>query len=186
MRDFEIRFSGSGGQGLQLSAKILSAALNSEGKKVAFSQSYEPTSRGGFSRADLVVSEHDPDYPLVTLLDYLIVLDQSAFNMSRPLLNKKSVVITDTRKVPNIPDGDFVHHPLPISETALELGNVRVANIVALGALVGLSNICNYDLLVRAVTRGVPPKFLALNTEALTRGYKLTSPAEAQKDVLTG
>ncbi|MEE8453815.1 MAG: hypothetical protein V3R90_03470 [Limibaculum sp.] len=45
MKNFEIRFGGSGGQGLQLSAKLLADALIQEGRKVARSQSYEPTSR---------------------------------------------------------------------------------------------------------------------------------------------
>ena len=70
----QIRFSGSGGQGLQPVAKILGAVVAADGRHIALSQSYEPTSRGGLSRADLVISEGAADYPLVTQLDYLIVL----------------------------------------------------------------------------------------------------------------
>jgi len=177
MKDYEIRFSGSGGQGLQLSAKILSSALNMEDKRVSFSQSYEPTSRGGFSRADLVVSEGVADYPLVSLLNYLVVLDQSAFDLSLGLLDENSVVIIDTRKVPNPPKGDFKLVPLPLSEKALSIGNARVANIVTLGALVGMGGICEYDNLLEAIKTGVPKKFLDLNVEAVTEGYKMTAPA---------
>ena len=69
MEHCEIRFSGSGGQGLILSARTLATALTLDGKKVAQSQSYEPTSRGGLSRSDLVVAQETVDYPLVTKLD---------------------------------------------------------------------------------------------------------------------
>ena len=51
----EIRIGGTGGQGLILSAKMLADALAAAGKHVAQSQTYEPTSRGGFCNADLVI-----------------------------------------------------------------------------------------------------------------------------------
>ena len=51
----EIRLSGTGGQGLQLAMRVLAEALLHEAHHVAYSQSYEPTSRGGVSRADLVL-----------------------------------------------------------------------------------------------------------------------------------
>ena len=76
--ELEIRLSGSGGQGLILAAGILAEAFVSEGRTVAQSQSYEPTSRGGLSRSDLVVSDGEADFPLVSELDYLVVLDQVA------------------------------------------------------------------------------------------------------------
>ena len=48
----EIRIGGTGGQGLILSAKMLADALAAGGKRVAQSQTYEPTSRGGYCNAD--------------------------------------------------------------------------------------------------------------------------------------
>ena len=64
MDTLEIRFSGSGGQGLILAARILAAALVAQGRNVAQSQSYEPVSRGGLSRSDLVISDGEADFPL--------------------------------------------------------------------------------------------------------------------------
>ncbi|HHI81953.1 MAG TPA: pyruvate ferredoxin oxidoreductase, partial [Rhizobiales bacterium] len=91
----EIRLSGSGGQGLMLAAGILSGALVGEGRSVAQSQSYEPTSRGGLSRSDLVVSDGVADYPLVSGLDFLVVLDQVAVSESASLIRDDAIVITD-------------------------------------------------------------------------------------------
>ena len=98
VKDFEIRFGGSGGQGLQLSAKLLADALIREGRKVARSQSYEPTSRGGLSRADLVVASESIDFPLVTALDYLVLLDRSPVSISMPLLKPGALVTADARR----------------------------------------------------------------------------------------
>ncbi len=177
--NFEIRFSGTGGQGLQLSARILAEALNLEGKWVARSQSYEPTSRGGISRSDLVVGSGPVDYPLITKLDYLIVLDQSAVSVSLGLLGRRSVVLADAMRVPEPPKGRFKRHVLRLVETARGLGNERVANIVALGALIGLAEICAYDSLVKAIRDGAPAKLLDLNLEAVAAGHEMTAPARA-------
>ncbi|MCP4935971.1 MAG: pyruvate ferredoxin oxidoreductase [bacterium] len=180
----EIRFSGSGGQGLQLCAKILSLALNLENLRVAFSQSYEPTSRGGVSRSDLVVDDITPDYPLVTKLDYLVVLDQLSVGISNGLLNKDSVVLADKQLVSEPPKGEFDIHSLPFVEQAIQLGNKRVANIIALGALISIGNIVKFETLVEAVKAGVPPRFLDLNIDAVNTGYRMvTSPGVQLEEI---
>ncbi len=181
MASLEIRFSGAGGQGLQLSARILAEALNLEGQWVARSQSYEPTSRGGVSRSDLVVSDGPIAYPLVTALDYLVVLDQSAVSVSLGLLGAKTVIVADSRRVPEPPEGGRKVHALPLVKTALRLGNERVANIVALGALIGLGGICGFEALREAVRAGAPAKFLDLNLEACEAGYAMTASKDAPR-----
>ena len=145
MRDsrIEIRIGGTGGQGLILSAKMLADALAADGKRVAQSQTYEPTSRGGFCNSDLVVSDAEVDFPLTTAIDHLVLLDRLAVKPSWPLLKPGALVIADTRLCPELPAGDYRRYHLPLSRTALELGSERVTNIVALGALVALSGICD-------------------------------------------
>lgn len=173
MDNVEIRFSGSGGQGLILSAKLLAAALVEEGNNVAQSQSYEPVSRGGLSRSDLVVTKGEAAYPLSSGLNFLMILDGAAANASDGLLSKGSLVLVDAELVPNPPIGDFAIKSLPFVETARKLGNKRVANIVALSALVSLSGICAEDTLERVVKANAPAKFARLNLEALEAGRKL-------------
>lgn len=175
MDNTEIRFSGSGGQGLILSAKILAAALMDEGKNVAQSQSYEPVSRGGLSRSDLVVSEGEAAYPLSRGLDYLLVLDGAAAHASDGLLGADSLVLVDAELVPEPPTGAFCVESLPFLDTARGLGNKRVANIVALGALVSLSGICQQETLERIVRTKTPAKFMRLNIEALEAGQAMVA-----------
>ena len=177
MENFEIRFGGSGGQGLQLSAKLLADALIREGRKVARSQSYEPTSRGGLSRADLVVATASIDYPLITALDYLVLLDQLPVAISMPLLKPGALVIADARRAGDIPGGGHEVHILPLSESALALGNERATNIVALGVFAGLAGVCRCDTLEAVIRNGVPPRFLDLNLRAFARGMELCEGA---------
>ncbi len=178
-QDIEIRVSGSGGQGLLLSAHILAHALILEGRKVAQSQSYEPTSRGGMSRSDLIVSDGTVDYPLATALDYLLILDEVATGASERLIKPDATVLVDAARVPSPPEGAFTVHSLPFTETARAVGNERAANMVALGALVETSRICSRESLEQAIRADTPAKFLELNLEALQKGYDLVpAPAE--------
>jgi 2-oxoglutarate ferredoxin oxidoreductase subunit gamma len=182
--DVEIRLSGSGGQGLLLSAHILAHALILEGRKVAQSQSYEPTSRGGVSRSDIIVSDGMVDYPLATALDFLLVLDQIAADASDGILKPGATVLVDAARVPTPPEGEFSLYVLPFSDTAKTIGNERVANMIALGALAGMSGICSRDALEAAIRTDTPEKFLELNLEALERGYRMVAAdAEAQAAV---
>ncbi len=169
----EIRFSGAGGQGLQLSAKILATALSGEGLSVAQSQSYEPTSRGGLSRSDLIVSDSATGYPLATGLDFLLILDDAALQASDGLIKGGSVVMMDSRRVTSSPKGEVEGQSMPFSEIALTLGNERVANIVALGALIGKSGLCSKETMEETISGMVPPKFRDLNLQAFARGMEL-------------
>jgi len=180
MKATEIRFSGSGGQGLITSARILSAALAEEGRNVAQSQSYEPVSRGGLSRADLVISTGQAAYPLSSRLDYLLILDGAAAHVSDSLLSETSLVLVDTELVRDPPRGAFRTIALPFTETAQRLGNKRVTNIVALSALVAFSEICTREALERATRARTPTKLARLNMEALVAGREMAAALHAE------
>ena len=187
MRDarLEIRIGGTGGQGLILSAKMLADALAAGGRRVAQSQTYEPTSRGGYCNSDLVVSSGEVDFPLVTAIDQLVLLDRMAVKPSWPLLKRGALVIADTRLCPELPAGDCRAHQLPLTRTAIELGSERVANIVALGALAALSELCPRKALEAAVRAETPKSFLDLNLDALAAGYQLGAQTGAKTAAAT-
>ena len=173
MDELEIRFSGSGGQGLILSARFLAAALVAEGWDVSQSQSYQPVSRGGLSRSDLVVRRGGTGFPLSQGLDYLLILDGAAAQASNDLLGRDSLVLVDNELVDTPPRGDFELLALPFVATARDIGNKRVANIVALAALVAKTGICARDTLAEVVSARTPRKFASLNREAFAAGMAL-------------
>lgn len=175
----ELRLSGSGGQGLQLSARVLAEALVQAGRTVAQSQSYEPTSRGGVSRSDLVVSDGAIDYPLVTRLDYLVILDEVAAAVAPGLLKPSATILVDEGRVRTPLVGPWQIRRLPFSDMARALGNERAGNIVALGTLTALAAFCPHAAVAAALAAETPAKFLALNQDALAAGWRLVRPVEA-------
>ncbi|GMR24215.1 MAG: 2-oxoacid:acceptor oxidoreductase family protein [Acidobacteriota bacterium] len=171
--ELEIRLSGTGGQGLILAGIILSEAVLLEGKWAAQSQAFEPLSRGGVSRTDIVVSSRMVDYPLVTKLDFLLVLDALAAKVSEGMLTDDAAVMLDDGSFNKAPFHAFRTIELPLVETARALGNLRATNMVALGALVAVTGVCRRESLERAIGRRSPRGFDSINLEAMERGYRM-------------
>jgi 2-oxoglutarate ferredoxin oxidoreductase subunit gamma len=169
----EIRLSGTGGQGLILGGLILSEALVCEGWNVAQSQNYEPVSRGGVSRSDLVVSKSEVDFPLVTGLDILIILDQIAVPVSDGLVRDDGLVLVDADRVPTPPVGNFKLISLPLTAKAQALRNPRGTNMLSLGAIAALSRICNQESLEQAIRIQTPQRFVTMNLDAMREGYTI-------------
>ncbi len=175
----EIRFAGSGGQGLILSARMLFRAMSLEGKTAARSQGYEPTSRGGFCFSDVVAGDGELDYPLTTGLDYMLVLDQVGVAPSQNLLRKGALVIADERLTPEPPTKNVDLHRIPLTDQAIAIGNIRVANIIGLGLMCGLGGFCGKESLIEAIKLETPKNFLDFNLEALEAGFAAVGELKA-------
>ena len=80
---YEIRLSGSGGQGLILAGTILAEAIAlHEQKYVVQSQSYGPEARGTASKADVIISDEAIDYPKSINPDVLLAMNQKALDIN--------------------------------------------------------------------------------------------------------
>src|SRR5512142_1072470 len=76
---YEIRLSGTGGQGLIIAGIILAEAAGIyDGKYVCQTQSYGPEARGGASKAEVVISDEEIDYPMAIKPDVLLAMSQKA------------------------------------------------------------------------------------------------------------
>ena len=93
---YEIRLSGSGGQGLILAAVILAEAAVSPAKKSCRSQSYGPEARGGASQAAVIISDDEIDYPEVEAADLTLCLSQPAFDKFAPQTRPGGLVLYDS------------------------------------------------------------------------------------------
>ena len=143
----------------------------------------EPTSRGGFCYSDLIVADGPVDYPLVTGLDVLLALDQVGADASRGRLEPGALVLADARLTPEPPAGDVVLHSFPLTDRAIALGSPRGANMVSLGALMGLTGLCSREHLEQAVAAGTPKSFRDRNLEAVAEGYRLAAEAAGAEAV---
>lgn len=170
----EIRFSGSGGQGLILAGIILARAAALEGYKVTQTQSYGPESRGGSSRADVVISNTEIYFPEAQHFDYLVALTQQAADKYIYDLKDDGLLIIDSGLVKNL--GMTINNLVEqeLTEICLEkLGSVLPMNIVSLSCLVRLSKLVTEKNLELAIRDSLKPSLIDLNLKAMKLGFEI-------------
>jgi len=175
---YEIRLSGSGGQGLILMGIILAEAIGVyDGKYVAQTQSYGPEARGGSSKSEVIVSDEEIDYPKAMKLDLLLAMNQKSCDEFFQDLKPDGTLIVDSTFVTQIPTPKAFQ--VPFTRIAREkLKREVVANIIALGALSQLTPIVSAKAVESAVLARVPKGTEKLNREALKAGMNAAKQAK--------
>ena len=167
----EIRLAGEGGQGMILAGIILAeAAAIYDSKQVVQTQSYGPEARGGASRSEVVISDIEIDHPEVLAPDVVVALSQEAYNKFAKNVPANCVLIVDEELVQCEPDAKTVK--VPVMRLAREAtGKGITANIVALGILVGLTELVSREAIEKAVAARAPMGTLEMNYKALEAGF---------------
>ncbi len=175
---YEIRLSGSGGQGLILMGIILAEAIGIyDGKYVAQTQSYGPEARGGSSKSEVIVSDEEIDYPKTMNLDLLLAMNQKSCDEFYPDLKPDGLLIVDSTFVTQIPTPKAFQ--VPFTRMAREkFKREVVANILALGALSELTPIVSAKAMESAVLARVPKGTEKLNRDALKAGMNAARRAK--------
>jgi 2-oxoglutarate ferredoxin oxidoreductase subunit gamma len=164
---------------LILMGLILAEAIGIyDGKFVAQTQSYGPEARGGSSKAEIVVSDVEIDYPKATALDLLLCLNQKSCDDYYPDLKPDGLLIVDSTFVNQVPTPKA--YQIPFTRIAREqLKRERAANIVALGAISKLTAIVTPKALKQAVLAKAPRGTEQLNLEALKAGMAAAMKARS-------
>jgi 2-oxoglutarate ferredoxin oxidoreductase subunit gamma len=175
-KNYEIRLSGSGGQGLILAGIILAKAAVHDKHRTTQTQSYGPESRGGYSRADVIISDTEIYFPEATSFDCLLALTQEACDKYLFDLKEKGVLIVDTSFVKNLSLVSEYTYEVPFTDLAQEkLGSPITTNIISLSFLVRVTGVVREESLKKAIEESVKPAFVSLNLKAMELGFELAS-----------
>ncbi len=176
MDRMEIRIAGKGGQGVILASIILAEAAVNSGKYATQTQSYGPEARGGACKAETIISEHKISYPEITVPNFVMALTQNAADKYIRNLPEDTIVVLDSGVMPPEGASDYRLYRLPILETAeKKVGKALTANIVAVGAINRILDICSFEQLYETVRNRVPKGTEELNLKALQAGYEMDS-----------
>jgi 2-oxoglutarate ferredoxin oxidoreductase subunit gamma len=173
MEKYEVRLSGSGGQGLLLAGIILAEGAINDGKNAVQTQSYGPEARGGASKSEVIISTEDIDFPKVRNCDILLALTQKSYEQYSEGLKDNGILIIDNSvNIGNVENKKVYSVPI-LSTAANDLGKPMVTNIVALGAIVEITKLISAESLEKAVLARVPKGTEELNRKALSMGYEI-------------
>jgi 2-oxoglutarate ferredoxin oxidoreductase subunit gamma len=131
----EIRFGGSGGQGVVLAAQILGKAAVLDGKNVLQTQAYGAEARGSLAKSEVIISDGKIGFPAVRRCDVLVAMSQGALDALLKDLKETGTLIVDSTNVTTVPETKARVYEVPITETAKKVfAEALYANMVMLGA----------------------------------------------------
>jgi len=173
----EIRLHGLGGQGIISAGRLIGEAASlRERREVVMTEDYSPYITGGWSRADLVISDEPIDYPLVTKPNILVALSQDGFDSNWNGTDQNATIIVEKGMVKPCPVQNRRLFAVPALSVAEELGKRVVANIVVLGFLAATTNVVRRESLEAAILTRYA-KAADLNRRAFQRGVDLAAQA---------
>jgi len=172
----EIVVSGFGGQGILLLGKILAYAALLDEKLVTCISSYGVEMRGGTANCSVVISDSPIGSPFVSEPTIGVVLNAPSFEKFEPLIAGGGVLIVNSSLIEN-PSlrRDIRIYRIPCSDIALDLGNPKAANLVALGCLIAATGAVTRTAVSSAIAKLFADKKVALRSleEAVRRGADL-------------
>ncbi len=172
----EVIVSGFGGQGTLFAGQILAYAGMDSGKHVTWIPSYGPEMRGGKVRCTVVVSDEEIGSPLVRRPSAAIVLNIPSMEAYEPAIKTMGVLIVNSSLIDITSErDDIVSLYIPATEMATDMGNVRVANMILLGAWANVTGVVTVEQLAQALSDHLPQskqKTVPINREALLLGAK--------------
>ncbi len=173
----EILVGGVGGQGVVMSGILLgTAATLFAGKRAVQTQSYSSELRGGSARAEVIISEEPISDPQVRRPDIFIAMAEEALPRYIGKIKSKGLLVIDSDLVKGSKPGDYEILSIPATSLAdKEMGNIVVANLILLGALIKKTGLLSVESMKKAIEVSVPKKAMTLNLNAFQKGLELFS-----------
>lgn len=170
----EIVIAGFGGQGVMFAGQVLAYAAMDNNKEVTWIPSYGPEMRGGTANCTVIVADEEIGSPLVLNPKAAIVLNLPSLDKYESLVAPGGVLIANSSLVNRQPvrtDFDTVY--IPANEIAESLGDKRLTNMVALGALLARLPVLPIKAIEQALEDHLPERhkhLLPVNFKALQLG----------------
>jgi len=179
---YEARFAAVGGQGILLAGDILAeAAIGYEGLFALDSPTYTAQVRGGPTKVDVILDKEKILFTRTTAIDFMLCLAQGSWDKFAHDLKPGCIVLIDPSLVHKVDEERYRVYRMPIIETTKrEMKKMVYTSAVALGAMVGLTDVMPVDSVVKALLARAPKGTEEQNQKAFHIGYN------AAKELLKG
>ncbi len=172
----EVIISGFGGQGALFAGQLLTYTGMDEGWHVTWIPSYGPEMRGGTAHCIVILSSDDIGSPIIRRPTLCIVMNPPSMDKYEPLIRPGGLLVANSTLVrAKSAREDIQTVYIPANELAAELGNVKMANVVLLGAMLGMREILPIEGVKRTLEEHIPERrkhIIEPNKRALDRGVQ--------------
>lgn len=180
----DVFIAGFGGQGVLLAGNLLSYAALIEGKNVSFFPAYGVEKRGGAAMCTVVIADGEVGSPVIGNPSVTVVLNQISLDKYGQKVKPGGTMIVNSSLV----DASLFHRDdietilVPMNEIALQLGDARMVNMVAIGAYAARSGAVSLASLAEALRDALPERnhrFIPANVQAIEAGAALVGAEKA-------
>jgi 2-oxoglutarate ferredoxin oxidoreductase subunit gamma len=172
----EIIIAGFGGQGVLFGGQVLAYAAMEAGKDVTWIPSYGPEMRGGTANCTIIIADDEIGSPLVKNPPLAIALNLPSFDKYEEILASGGTLVVNQSMVDRGAKRADIHvFFVPCNEIAEEIGNKKLLNMVAIGALLTVLPEITLKNVEKALEGHLPARhkhLLPKNYEALRRGFE--------------
>ncbi len=169
--------AGFGGQGVMLIGQILAYAATNEDINTVWIPSYGPETRGGTANCSVTISRPLIDSPVITHPDSVIALNKPSLLKFEPKLKENGILIINNASIPDYEyRSDINVITIDANKEALDIGNLKVANMVMLGAYIEATGVFKKDAIItvfKKIFTGKKAALIDLNIAALDRGIEI-------------
>jgi len=173
----QLVIAGFGGQGVLLAGQLIAYAGMYEDKHVSWLPSYGPEMRGGTANCVVTVSGAPISSPLADEPDSALIFNLPSLNKFEPMLRQGGTLIVNSSLVnQDVSRDDILTVVVPANGIADELGDIKVANMVMLGAFLAVQPIVRIETVIQALTKKLPRhrlNLLDMNRQAIEKGAAL-------------
>lgn len=173
----EIVIAGYGGQGIVFLGKVLANFGLLSGKYVTMISSYGAEMRGGTAFSMVIISDDEIASPIVEKPNTVIAMNQPSYNKYYLTVKTNGKIIVNSSLVKNFQLNsreDIQCISVPASELAVQLGDIRLANMVLFGVYLRVMNLNSLEIAKSAIEKTLPEEkkcFLTNNLSALETGF---------------
>ena len=174
----EIKFAGFGGQGILLSAKLLAYAAMKQGFFVAWVPSYGPEMRGGTAYCTVVIGDKRIGSPIIKNPSHLVAMNRPSLEKFAADVKPGGVILINSSLIPTRSERtDIIELIVPANDSAIKVGSVKCANIIALSAFAAKAKVVDMDILRHCVMDefSAKPKIIPLNMKAFDEGVDIAN-----------
>ncbi len=175
---YDLFIAGYGGQGVLLAGNLLSYTAIREGKNVSFFPSYGVEKRGGAAMCTVVFADGETGSPVVGEPSVSIILNQLSFDKYADKVKQGGICLVNSSLV-NINGVGLDGRKMisfPMNQIAIDLGDVRMVNMVACGGYAAATGALQLESLKEALKDTLPErnhKLIPANIRALEASYNL-------------
>jgi len=170
----EIVFSGFGGQGALFAGQLMTYAGMDAGWEVTWIPSYGPEMRGGTAHCTVIISDEPIGSPIIRNPTIAVVLNPESMEKYESLLRPGGLLVINSTLVQKpVTRTDIESIAVPANELAANLGNVKMANVVVVGAMLAKRPIVSLEAIDTVLDEhlsGAKRRFIEPNKRALREG----------------